>query len=74
MQADIVLEELRVLHLDPQAAGNWTPHWGMHIYIYIYIYIYIHPTPKDYPLSDILPSTRPYLLIMSLPMPKHSNT
>jgi hypothetical protein len=29
MQADIVLEELRALHLDPQAAeGDSVPHWA----------------------------------------------
>ena len=29
MQADMVLEkQLRILHLDPQAAGDCVPHWA----------------------------------------------
>jgi hypothetical protein len=55
MQADMVLErELKVLHPDSQAAGKReTPGLG-------WVFQISKPTP-----SDILPPTRPHLLVLS---------
>jgi hypothetical protein len=65
MQADRVLKEMRVLHLDPQAAEDWIPYW----------------VELEHQRTQILPErwhisshkathipTKPYLLIVPLPM------
>jgi hypothetical protein len=53
IQADMVLEELRVLHLEPQAEeGDWIPRWVE----------FEHRRPQTCPHSDTFPPTRPHLL------------
>jgi hypothetical protein len=59
--ADMVLEEPRVLHLDPKAARRLSFHTGRSLSIEA-LKAHLH---KD---------TRPYFLIVSLPMAKPSYT
>jgi hypothetical protein len=63
-QTDMVLQkELRVLHLDPWAAGDCS-HSGCSWNI---------GNLKAHPHSNTLPPTTPYFLIVPFPMAKHSN-
>jgi hypothetical protein len=67
VQTDTVLEkELRVLHLDLQAAGDCVPYPAQ----------LKHRRPQRLPQSDTLPLTKPHLLIVPFPMGqefKHMN-
>jgi hypothetical protein len=57
MQSDIVLEELRVLHPNLEAAERETvPHWGS---------LSVHETSKP---TSTFPPKSPYLLIVPLSM------
>jgi hypothetical protein len=57
MQADMVLEEVRVLHLDPQAAERERATWPGLNFLKL----------QSPPPSDTLPPTRSHGLIMPLP-------
>ena len=80
VQADMVLEELRVLHL--QAAGRRLPSAGSQVGILILYWAELeHRRPQSPPIrchtsSNKVTTTpiRPQLLIVPLPMAKHGNT
>ena len=61
MQADLVLEEPRVLHVDPKAARR-------RLCITVARCEHIYDISKPWFYSNTLPLTRPHLLIVPLPM------